>query len=74
MSRFTSFILFNVLMYVTYLLIDTLFSFFDWYSNPKLGHDMMVMPTSSDIWLITINTLLSAIVAFYLLYKLKEKI
>jgi len=74
MSKFTTFILFNVLMYVAYLLIDRLFTLFDWYSNPQLGHDIMVMPTNGDIWLIVINTLFSSVVAFYLLYKIKETI
>ena len=61
-------------MYVVYVLIDKLFTLFDWYSNPQLGHDIMVMPSSGDIWLISINTLLSAIAAFYVLYKIKKKI
>jgi len=74
MSKFTTFILFNVLMYVAYLLIDRLFTLFDWYSNPQLGHDIMVIPTNGDIWLIVINTLFSSVVAFYLLYKIKETI
>jgi len=74
MSKFTGFILFNVLMYFVYFLIDTLFTFFAWYSNPQLGHDMMVIPTSGDIWLIALNTLLSAIASFYLFYKIKKKI
>ena len=74
MSKFSSFILFNALMYGIYLLIDTLFTFFDWYSNPQLGHDIMVMPTSGDIWLIVLNTVVSSIVAFYVLYKIKENI
>jgi len=74
MSKFTSFILFNILMYFAYVLIDKGFTFLDWYSNPQLGHDIIVMPTSSDIWLISINTLLSFIAAFYLLYKIKKKI
>ena len=74
MSKFTSFILFNVLMYVIYVLIDKVFTFFDWYSNPQLGHDITVMPTSGDIWFITLNTLVSSVGAFYLLYKIKQKI
>jgi len=74
MSKFTSFILFNTLMYVIYLLIDTLFTFFDWYSTPQLGHDIMVMPSSGDIWLIAINTVFSFVGSFYLLSKIKKKI
>jgi hypothetical protein len=60
-------------MYIGYTLIDKLFTFFDWYSNPQLGHDLLIMPTSSDMWLIGINSILSSILAFYLIYKIKER-
>ncbi len=72
MSRFTRFILFNVFTYVVYYLIDGLFTTLDWYSNPALGKDIMIMPTQSDVWLIMINVLLSSVVAFYLLFKMKS--
>jgi len=72
MSKFTSFILFNVLMYGIYIVIDKVFTFFTFFSSPQLGHDIMVIPTSGDIWLIVINTLVSSVMAFYLLYKIKK--
>ena len=74
MSKFTSFILFNVLMYFAYILLDKLFTFFDWYSNPQLGHDLTVMPTNGDIWLIILNTLVSSVGALYLLYTIKRSV
>jgi hypothetical protein len=72
MYRFVSFILFNIFMYSVYLSIDTVFTFFNWYSNSELGHDITIMPTNSDVWLILINTLFSSILAFYLMYKIKN--
>ena len=71
MSRFTAFLLFNILVYVAYWAIDKGFTLFNWYSNPRLGEDLMVMPTTSDIWLIAINVLLSSVIAYYLLHKIK---
>ncbi len=72
MSRFTTFILFNIFAYFAYWAIDRLFTLFGWYSNPKLGEDLMVMPTNSDIWLIVINVIFSTTIAYYLLHKIKE--
>ena len=74
MSKFTRFILFNIFMYVFYIMIDTVFTKLDFYSNPQLGQDIMIMPTSGDISLIVINTLLSSAGAFYILFRMKEKI
>jgi len=71
MSRFSAFILFNILAYFAYWVIDKLFTLFGWYSNPELGEDIMIMPTTSDIWLITINVLLSSAIAYYLMHKIK---
>ncbi len=73
MSRFTAFILFNIQAYFAYWAIDKLFTLFSWYSNPKLGQDLMVMPTTADLWLIMINVLLSSGIAYYLLRKIKTK-
>jgi hypothetical protein len=73
MSKFTRFILFNIFVYFIYIVIDKILTSLDWYSDPKLGVDILVMPTSSDIWLIGINTLLSSAGAFYLLFKIKDK-
>jgi len=74
MSKFTKFILFNIIVYVAYLLIDKVFTFLGLFSNPQLGHDLMVMPTNGDIWLILINSLVSSVVAFYLLFKIEERL
>jgi len=74
MSKFTRFILFNIIMYILYTMIDKVFTFLDLYSNSQLGVDIMVMPTDGDIWLILINTLLSSIGTFYLLFKINDKI
>jgi hypothetical protein len=60
-------------MYIAYLLIDKIFTFLGCYSNPKLGEDIMVMPTSGDIVWIVINTVLSSVLAFYMLHKLKDE-
>ena len=74
MSKFTRFILFNIFMYVLYIMIDKVFTFLGWFSNPQLGQDIMIMPTSGDIWLIAINTLLSSAGAFYVLHKMREQV
>ncbi len=71
MSKFTAFILFNILAYFAYWAIDRLFTLFGWYSSPKLGEDIMVMPTTGDIWLIALNVLFSTVIAWYLLHKIK---
>jgi len=60
-------------MYVIYLIIDKIFTFLNFYSNPQLGHDLTVMPTTGDIWLIIINTVLSSIGAWYLIGKMGDE-
>jgi len=72
MSRFMNFIYFNGIVYIAYMIIDKVFTFFNLYSNPELGNDLMVMPTSTDMVLIGINILLSSICGFYILYKIKS--
>jgi hypothetical protein len=74
MSKFTAFILFNIIVYVVYSLIDKLFTHLNWYSNPKLGEDIMIMPTNTDIWLIFTNILLSSVIGYFLLHKIKKMI
>jgi len=74
MSKFIKFILFNIIMYILYIMIDKVFTFLDLYSNPQLGIDIMVIPTNTDIWLILINTLLSSIGTFYILFKIKDNL
>ena len=73
MTGFTRFILFNVFVYIVYWLIDKVFTFFNWYSSPKLGHDWMLMPTGSDMILIFFNVTISSLVALYLLFQLKKR-
>lgn len=72
MSKFTAFIVFNGLVYFIYLMIDKVFTFFDWYSNPLLGTDLNVMPTDGDIKLIIINSILSSIISFMILRQIKD--
>ena len=74
MSKLMKFIFFNFFVYIIYYMIDKLFTFLDFYSNAQLGHDMMVMPTTSDIWLIVFNSIISSAAAFYLLYKMEQQI
>jgi len=74
MTKFTKFIFFNLFTYVFYLLIDKIFTLLNLYSNPKLGYDLMVMPTNTDMIFIGINTLLSSAGALYLIFKLKDKV
>ncbi|RUM72049.1 MAG: hypothetical protein DSZ09_02055 [Sulfurovum sp.] len=73
MTGFTRFILFNVFVYIVYWLIDKVFTFFNWYSSPQLGHDWMLMPTGSDMILIFFNVTISSLVALYLLFQLKKR-
>jgi len=74
LSKFTRFILLNICIYILYIIIDKVFTFLDFYSNPQLGHDLMVIPTTGDIWFIVINTLLSFAGSFYILSKIQANI
>jgi len=71
MSKFVSFVLYNILMYLVYRGIDKVFDSLDWYSNPALGNSIMIMPTGDDVWLIFANIICSSIISLYLLYKIK---
>ena len=51
-------------------MMDKIFTSLDLYSNPQLGIDLTVIPTTGDMWIIFINTLLSSIGAFYLMFKM----
>jgi len=73
MSKITLFLLFNIFVYMIYWGVDKIFTLLDWYSNPKLGEDIMIMPTSSDVWLIFVNVLLSSMLGYYLLYRVKTE-
>ena len=72
MSRFMNFIYFNGIVYIAYMIVDKVFTYFNLYSNPELGNDLMVMPTSTDMILIGVNVILSSICGFYILYKIKN--
>ncbi|MCB4743861.1 MAG: hypothetical protein LGB07_01075 [Sulfurovum sp.] len=74
MSKFTSFIVFNIVVYVLYGIIDKLFTLLSLYSNPKLGESLSVMPTTGDIILIFINILFSSLIGLYLVHKIKKMI
>ena len=60
-------------MYFTYLVIDKIFTFLGCYSDPRLGESLTVMPTNGDMVWIIINSVVSAIFAFYILYKIKDE-
>ncbi len=49
MSKLVSFLVYNIIVYVLYAIIDSVFSFFDVYSNPQLGTDLFIMPTDKDL-------------------------
>jgi hypothetical protein len=72
MSKFTSFIVFNIIVYILYAIIDKLFTLLSLYSNPQLGESLSVMPTTGDMVLIFINVIVSSIAGFYFTYKIKE--
>ncbi len=61
MSGFSKFILYNLLVYIIYWIIDRLFTFLNLYSSKELGQDLFVMPTDSDLMLIVVNIVLSMV-------------
>jgi len=71
MSKFTSFIVFNIIVYVLYAILDKLFTLLSLYSNPQLGESLSVMPTTGDMVLIFINVLVSSVLGLYWTYKIK---
>jgi len=71
MNKFVNFIYYNVIVYIVYYVIDHIFTFFNLYSSTKLGEDLFVMPTNSDMIYIIINVVVSTIVGFYILKKIK---
>jgi hypothetical protein len=71
-SKFTYFIIYNVLVYILYIIIDKIFTSFGWFSNPNLGKDLLVMPNQTDIILIFINIFISTILAWYILFKYRD--
>lgn len=72
MQRFVHFIFYNVVVYILYAVIDTIFTSLHLYSSPALGNDLAVMPTRSDITFIFINILISTVLGFIVYRKLKD--
>ena len=72
MSKFVNFVYYNIIVYVLYTILDHIFTFFNLYSSPKLGNDLLVMPTNSDMTYIIINIIISTILGYYILKKLNE--
>ncbi len=73
MGGFSKFILYNVVVYIIYWIIDRIFTFFNLYSSNKLGQDLLVMPTDSDLKLIIINIILSTIIGFIVMKWIERK-
>jgi len=71
-TKFVNFIYFNVIVYVVYYVIDHIFTFLNFYSNPNLGIDLMVMPTNTDMLFIFINILISMLAGYKLLKRINE--
>jgi len=72
MEKFANFIYFNIAVYIIYLLIDKVFTFFGLFSNPLLGIDITIMPTDSDINYIIINIIVSTVLSYIVLNKIKQ--
>ncbi len=71
MRRLMDFIYYNIFVYVIYMVIDFVFDFLNFYSSHKLGKDIMIMPTTSDMVFIGINVVASLVVGLIVLNKLK---
>jgi hypothetical protein len=69
MQKFINFVYYNVIVYVLYSIVDHIFTFLNLYSSPKLGNDMLVMPTNTDMVFIGINVAISSLLGLYLLKK-----
>jgi len=74
MKRFVDFILYNTIVYAIYWLIDTIFTFLNFYSSDELGNDLTVMPTDSDFTYIIINIVISATLGYYIFKKIKKNV
>jgi hypothetical protein len=72
MSKFVNFVYYNIIVYVLYSILDRIFTFFNLYSSPELGTDLLVMPTNSDMTYIIINVVISTLLGYYILRKLNE--
>ena len=69
MSKFSKFIIYNVIVYFLYMAVDIVFTFLHLYSSDKLGQDLVTMPTNTDIMLIFLNIILSTVVGYIVLRK-----
>lgn len=67
-----NFIYYNVIVYILYAVIDTIFTFLNLYSTPELGTDLLVMPTDSDMTYIIINVCISTVLGYYILKKINQ--
>ncbi len=74
MSGFSKFILYNLLVYIIYWIIDRLFTFLNLYSSKELGQDLFVMPTDSDLILIVINIVLSMVAGFVVMRWIESRL
>ena len=72
MQKFVNFVFYNVIVYLVYMVIDKIFTFFNFYSSEQLGKDLSVMPTQTDMVFILINVLLSSIIGYFLLKKINK--
>lgn len=74
MSGFSKFILYNLLVYIIYWIIDRLFTFLNLYSSKELGQDLFVMPTDSDLILIVVNIVLSMVAGFVVMRWIESRL
>ena len=74
MGGFSKFILYNVVVYIIYKIIDYIFTFLNLYSSKELGQDLLVMPTDSDLTLIIINTAISMVAGFVAMRWIENKL
>ena len=74
MGGFSKFILYNVVVYIIYKIIDYIFTFLNLYSSKELGQDLLVMPTDSDLKLIIINIVISSVIGFIALRWIERKL
>ena len=74
MGGFSKFILYNVVVYIIYKIIDYIFTFLNLYSSKELGQDLLVMPTDSDLTWIIINTVISMVAGFVVMRWIENKI
>jgi len=74
MGGFSKFILYNVVVYIIYKIIDLTFTFLNLYSTKELGQDLLVMPNDSDLTLIIINIVISMVAGFVVMRWLENKL